>query len=107
MKSFNVHFNKAKPGKLDQWFKRRGFTAVVNWEDSNNPYCSVSVAWCSGKDEYNKKVGLSTAALAPSQLVHKKHLPDYLLDLEAKCMRDKVSLHPKGHYNYLLKNFIS
>jgi hypothetical protein len=107
MKSFNVHFNKARPGKLDAWFKRRGFTAVVSCKDNNDPWCYVSVAWCSGKDEYNKKVGLSTAALAPSRVVHKKHLPSYLLDLEAKCMRGGFPLHPNGHYNYLLKNFIS
>ena len=105
MKPFNVHFNKAVPGKLQSIWKRRGWSALVTHSQQIN-CVDVYFSFCSKKDEFNKKKGLSIARTNPFVTVPKVQLPVFLHDLERECFKDGEPLHPKGHYNYLYKNFI-
>ena len=108
MKPFNIHFNPFNPGKVNSHYwgkvKRRGFSAVV----THSQYlgmCDVYFSFCSLKDEFNKKMGLSTARTNKFVTVHRKALPGFIRDLERECFGDGEPLNLQGHYNYLYKNF--
>lgn len=106
MKSFNIHFNPFAAGPIHKSLAatRRGFSAVVT-QHYNLDLVDVSFAYCSKRDEFNKRKGLSTALLHKPVTVTKKYLPTFIHDLERGCFKDEEPLHPKGHYNYLYKNF--
>lgn len=72
-KSFFHHYNLG-PGKLPN-NAPRGFTMHVKPDRVEDNKCWVSVAWCSPKDEFNKKTGRSCALGKEYKLINKRQLP--------------------------------
>ncbi len=103
MKPFNVHYNPNNPGKLPSWCVRRGFTAHVS-EHPDPKRVTLHFAFCSKKDEFNRKVGLSTALAHAPINVAKKQLPSVLKAMAKECWKDpEVWVED---FNYVLRNFV-
>ena len=76
-KPFYVHFHR-EPGFVPNHYAR-GFTILVT-PDRVDPatMCRVQVAFCSPKDQFNKKEGRETAKLHAEQLIQKRRLPQFV-----------------------------
>ena len=72
-KPFFHHYNLG-PGKLPN-NTPRGYTMHVKPDPDNSSKCLVSVAWCSPKDEFNKKLGRSCALGKEYKSINKRQLP--------------------------------
>lgn len=107
MKPFNIYFNPFRPGKIDSVYwgavKRRGFTVHVTRSEKLSDV-DVYFSFCSKRDEFNKKEGLSMARTNPFVTVKKSYLPIFIRDLERECFKDGEPINPVGHYNYLYRN---
>lgn len=102
-KSFNVHYNPG-PNKLDSSNLRRGFTAVIEPVLDDPRYVFVYLAFCSKKDQFNKKLGSIKAREHAPIRVHKKQVPKFLLECAKSCTKDGVSW--VFSYDFVLKHFI-
>ena len=66
----------------------------------NSRLVEVRGAFCSPKDQFDKKKGRSYASAAPSKLIHKRRLPSMLAAME-QVVTGYVS--EDSNYYYVLK----
>ena len=84
-KPFIIHYNPHRPGKRPNNHAIRGYTAYIQPATGDSRSCVVSVALCSPKDQFCKKLGRETALGAVQQTINKRDLPRVLVDLDNKC----------------------
>jgi hypothetical protein len=99
-KPFYVHIHR-QPGRMSPSYSR-GFTVKVS-PDRVEPHtmCSLQVAFCSQKDQFNKKIGRETAETKEPVIVSKRMLPHHLTQLA-----DKVGgkgWYTESEFQYLYK----
>ena len=76
-KPFFIHEHR-EPGKVPSG-TTRGFTAKIT-PDRIDPAkkCFIQVAFCSAKDQFNKKIGRETAEKKEQHFIDKKLVPIFL-----------------------------
>lgn len=98
-KPFFIHSNHA-PGKMSNRHPR-GFTAYVAPDDTDDHVVSMRVAFCSPKDEFNKKIGRYQAERAYEEVVNKREVPTILAALN-KIINKSDTIDTK-EWNYVFK----
>ena len=97
-KPFYIHFNRQRR-KDDHGHARhspRGFTAFIEPGDTSREV-KVRIAFCSYKDEFNKKVGREQAHAKDAQVINTRDLPKVLAG--ARAMSDGlVDMYMNGTY---------
>ncbi len=100
-KPFYVHWHFG-PGKMPNRTPR-GFTAFISPHDDT--HVKMQVAFCSPKDEFNKKKGRSYAEQAVVELVPKRRVPLMLAGCANVC--DSIyDYHVEQHWYYIYKNML-
>jgi len=98
-KPFYVHEHH-QPGKLSGR-QPRGFTLKVSPDQANSRNVLVSGAWCSNKDEFNKRTGRVLADVAESKSINKRTLPRLLAEM-SNVVHVSRHYHESAYY-YILK----
>ena len=98
-KPFYVHEHH-QPGKLSGRTPR-GFTLKVSPDLDDPRAVIVQGAWCSNKDEFNKKTGRSLADIAESKSINKRKLPVLLAHMSSLVFTP--SEYHESEYYYILK----
>ena len=101
-KPFYIHEHH-QPGKLTGRTPR-GFTLKVSPDPLDHHNIIVSGAWCSNKDEFNKKTGRSQADIAEQKTINKRTLPGLVAQMQ-NVMHGYPNHLPRDNY-YLLKYVI-
>lgn len=80
----------------------RGFTAHIKPSDQLHKVL-MSVAWCSPKDQFNKKTGREQSQDSPDnyELVNKRDVPNLLAGCEQVCALTVD--HKPGTWYYIYK----
>jgi len=99
-KPFYIHEHH-QPGKLSGRTPR-GFTLRVSPDPENNRNVLVQGAWCSNKDEFNKRTGRSLADIAESKSINKRVLPRLVTQMQQVVYPGTTWAQERDHY-YLLK----
>jgi hypothetical protein len=102
-KPFFYHYNRG-PGKLSNR-EPRGFTAHFKPMDMSQRHVWMSVAWCSPKDEFNKKVGRETAMNKDYKLVPIREVPGLLAGAENICRNNNVFDHVEEKFFYWIYRY--
>lgn len=98
-KPFYVHENSG-PGKITGR-SPRGFTIKVSPNGDDPRSVVVQGAWCSHKDEFNKKTGRSQADIAESKVINKRKIP-HLVATMVNLVYASKHFHESNYY-YLYK----
>lgn len=86
MKAFYVHHQVARHYARAH---RRGFTAFIRPAEDDPRKVLFSVAYCSKKDPFCKKIGRQVAEReVVAMLVNKRDVPKFLRMAELKCLYD-------------------
>ncbi len=105
-KPFYVHWH-FPPGKMPNRTPR-GFTAFVSPHDDT--HVKMQVAFCSPKDEFNKKKGRSYAEQAVVELVPKRRVPMMLSGCVRVCTPNELPLYGSGNverdWYYIFKHML-
>ena len=102
MKDFFIHKNKG-PGKMPNRAPR-GFTAHVCEDHIEHNKVKLSIAFCSPKDEFNKKLGRENAIAKEHKVVKKRDIPYLIAAAWAICLEDEQNMpYYVRNYYYLYK----
>lgn len=84
---FHIHpdfARKSKTRTFVQKHKYRGATILVSGDTEYVGQVEVQVAFCSKKDEFNKRIGRGYAMAAPIKVVPLRYLPREISRIEAE-----------------------
>lgn len=101
-KPFFVHINPHHPGKYLNAKQSRGATLYV--VPRADQQCEVGVAYCSPRDNFNKKTGRAVAQAAERSIINKRQLPSFAAEIRNKTY--EYGCYPASFYDYLLRNFL-
>lgn len=104
MNQFNIHDFSTQNQKYIHG-KCRGFTVVLGKVLYVNTVC-VQVAYCSKKDNYNRKKGVQVAKTKPVAVIPMKELPKYLKNVFNKAYNQYEDNDWGPDYNWVVTKLL-